>query len=1208
MAGEGTAASFGAKCDRLLRLQSDEVLGPLVPPVAPIAPQPGWWPDLAAPAETEIARYAAALMRERPTLADEVEATCGPAPWIVRSSGDEDSEENVNAGGYDSLICASKHDLADCVARVALSGLGIEVRRQQALVASDAAVRAIPCFVQPLLPVAVEGSVATGEAPFLDDHVVDRIERLARRALALFGWEAVDNEWGVETDAGFVSVTTLLAADPAEAVDQHAFGFGFGTAQTADDRPTSAALTLADAGLRLWRGDSLRQVELRRLWLLQARPARMEHAYRDVALLTGPAQADLARHFDHAAAAVMIAGERSAGGFLAAPTLAGAWRDYLALDAAGRASVALVMVAGGSAAEHAGIMFRQERITCALVDTAKVPHGVSQAVLDRGRAYFGDAAMVARAVTEYRRQLALPADARLVYAGELPAPPPPELAILARLPLDPASHDEIIARSLDPARGGWLARGDLYASPSYWGQALARGKFQPPSGIAGDYRAALALARNPASGARQLASLWRLAGSAVVQLAASPDLRLALSLIALERATDWAHELTIGRIITAAATALDHEGSAAALALLDMVEAIGRETALLPIYEDDERAALLDALAEAILSAADTAQPALMALVGLDLPVPALVRLVAAAASDPSLRDTAVAIHQAEAAFRGAAFAPEAPLLADAINRAFAVYVAGAARASALEDVIALVRGKLIEAYDATLKAMLVSLVDAREQAVYKRYLDVMGRWIAFARIGEVDEVSGAALAQYEEWLSEWHRGEVPTDFAIEDRNWRVEFRLAAAGESKEPYENPHALHNLLHQWMLANNVLGTGLLPRRLRALHRFCMTFSSRATKVLRFESALFEIEIPMGTHKASFTFTPAAMSAEWAEPPDCPGDEIARVLAFEAVIDRLRAWRFPTLTDRRQVVISTWTLFIRLNADPDRGWTFAALFEAVVALRYLFDSSYDFSYRSNDDAADLADSLCSAGWREVFAALTTYRAAYDDYGQYVPLHTLPMANATATLAEDRVARGAARRQQRVGFAATIALIDALAAWLCTEGDGDRWDRRYELLRFSALLVAAVWPGQALALLHERREYHAGDDLLASALLRRADLTGQIEALLAQGDGDPLAGFSGLVIRHCPALAADRAATLAPQLVAARGGWKRAKQYLVAHCAGALDDAALANIVADLDTVPFAVDAAAEARIDAAIAAVGASPLRLVLAHGVDWTMLDA
>ena len=230
-------------------------------------------------------------------------------------------------------------------------------------------------------------------------------------------------------------------------------------------------------------------------------------------------------------------------------------------------------------------------------------------------------------------------------------------------------------------------------------------------------------------------------------------------------------------------------------------------------------------------------------------------------------------------------------------------------------------------------------------------------------------------------------------------------------------YENPHVLHNLLHQYALAGLRLDTLRLPRRVQALEHFCSTFSSRSTKVLRFERELLEIQIPMGTHKASHVCTPRQISVEWTEPPDCPGDEIARILAFEIFLDRLRSWMFPTLTFRREQVLGTWTLFIRLNAQGSDLWDYENLRHFVVSTRWLFNTSYDFSYVANEAVDGLAERFDGLEGKVVLTTLIPHRAVLEDASQHIALHALPMSSTIAAIARSRVVRGLLLRCLRRG-----------------------------------------------------------------------------------------------------------------------------------------------------------------------------------------------
>lgn len=1197
---DAARAGNGAKCDRLLAVAAIEELAELVPPIVLVPPLDE--PDAARglPPDDRRRAYADALSAARPGLLVELHRRCGPPPWIVRSSGDEDGEEDANAGGYDSLICADEDQLAETVAAVALSGSGELSLRQRAL-GGGAGSDPIPCFVQPLLPVDTAAGVEPEDAPYLDDDALAAIEHVARQLIAMFDLAAIDCEWGVETDQGFVSITTLMPRDPATATGLHALGFGFGAAQTVDGRPTSTGLSPAGTTERLWRGRSLRRCVMHRLRLLQVRPARLEPAFAEAACLVPAAAQRLAAQHDALPAVPLIAGRATHGRFLAAPTLMGAWRDYLLLDARERAGLDLVVVAEGSAGEHAAIMFRQEGIGCLALDLLQLPQGASRAMFDGTRCFFGDEDLVGPGDLETRRLLVLPPDCfRVARAGDTAAS---ITATLDAIPASPRVREAVIRRSLVAHEDGWIADGPYVRSASLDGVHAVAVTVADRSAddFALLYRAAEAL-HGGAPVHDVLPRLARLAAADATYLARCPDLRVPIALLRCER-MGWADAGDLAALLRTAATALRSERVRDARLVLEAAARLADDTALLPIYDDADKRDLLRTMAAAVATVADPAD--LAALATLRLPATAHVVLLSAAAQDATLRTAAIAFADARARFRGGGFIAEAAECAAHLCSAYAAFRTELARAG-IAELDALAAGSLIEDYDAALKALLSRLAADPDPVLWRRYLGVMRVWIAFGRLAFAAADHGEALRRLDERLGAWADRPPLDDYAIGDRAWRVEFRALAAGTA-EPYENPHVVHNLLHQWMLAANAVSPALLPPRLRALHRFNASFSTRATSVLRFERDLVEISVPMGTHKAAFSFRPHLATVEWSEPPDCDDDEIARLLAFGTVLDRFARWWPGSLQHRREKAAGTWTLFIRCPA-PAEGWRTDDLFRICAQLRLLFDGAYDFSYVPNAAVDGLAGAFSAEPWRDVFERLIRHRLVLDDGVQYVALHTQPLSSWLATAAQSAAARGAVARVARADFAAATALVERFSRAVSGEAaDLGRFARRYALLRLLCLVVAAYWPLEAVRFLADRTDYGIGHDLIAASVLRRQDVREEVAALAARG-ALPLAGFRGLVVRHAPALliGADDAGAYAAALLEHGHDFRRARQYLLAHHAAALGADAAAALVRGLGTVPFGMGDGNERVIADALERVG-SRLRFDLARGVDWTELS-
>ncbi len=1208
---------YGPKLNRLLQIRKIDSLSDLVLPTFPIAPLPTALTGAFLQAERSVSAYAASLAEAFPRLTYEVEQVCGPAPWIVRSAGMEDLTDHVNAGGYESVICLAPEDLAQRIASVALSGSTEHARRQQALSGRSVHSEAISCFVQPLLKIDVADDVGLNHSPYLDTVVLDRMEAACAALMETFDFAAIDCEWGLETALGLVSVTTIMPRDQRLMNTAHTMGFGFASAQSTGSRPTSLALRPASTGLRLWRGRHLRETPARRLHLLQARPAHPDAAFRERAALTDDCYEALTRHYDVVEAGLLILGAGSAGHALVAPDLMSAWRRYLALDAQEQAAVAVVMVDEGNAEEHAGIMFRQQKVTCVRTDTRRVRAGADCVVFDRGTCVLGDATMLRSIRTEVRRELVLPDDCALVFTDEVLTPNgeiAPDctdaLSELHRLPLANEVKERLLARTEQPTATLWMQRVDgAVRSPSL----LAQIRRSRHSGYAGGLCARTEFAKAYERAAsvsysepwRELPTLSALS-SELGRLVESGDLRLVMALLYCEGAASWVPQRTLSSLLKSAAMQLAARKRDNAVLILDTVSLVSAECARLPVYGTDETVSYLNALARAFESGLSV--ESIESIHSLGLPIPSAVLLALRVLDHSAVLQPVERFRQAVASFRGIlAAGDETARLSQQLNHAYSSLRNALCEAD-LKDIAEQIWGSLIETYDVSLKGLLARAAEERDAGSYQRYLVVMQQWIALLSTRPLSDRDDVVLHRFQIWLSQWHDEQMPKSFAIDDRNWRSEFdAIAAPREACPRYENPHVLHNLLHQWSLAGLRLDTRQMPQRVQALVHFCSTFSSRSTKVLRFERELLEIQIPMGTHKASYVFTPSHINVEWTEPPDCPGDEIARILAFEVFLHRFRTWMFPGLTVRREQALGTWTLFIRLVMPESGGWHYEDIKRFVVATRFLFDASYDFSYVENDAVDGFAEHFGGPDWESVVATLVQYRAVFEDAPQYVALHTLPMSSAVSAIARSRVVRGLILRCLHGGMDYGWRLIDRYAHWLesCAQ-DERRWRDRYEYVRQACLFLAAMWPREALARLARQDSFHVGHDLLAACLFKRSDLEDDLQQIVASG-GAILRGICALIVRHVPgiAVATCGAAALATHLADTGARFRRAKHFLIAHFADRIDPAVLRRLLQDMDTIPWGHTAATEQAILSQILTRGPT-CRFELERGIDWTAL--
>ena len=1107
-----------AKLERLQQLCQCPEFAALVPPLFPLPVDDavallGRYDEAIDTAVVQTA-YAHRLALQYPELSTWVTQRCGPAPWIVRSAGMEDSESFANAGGYASVVCRNSEALVDAVAAVTFSGFAPQAVEQQRLVASTYRPQPVASFVQPLIESGLQLNTAE-ETPYLRAADCARLFDTIGRLHRYFGCGALDTEWALETDVGLVSATGLTLAGGDGIRGQIAFGFGFAAAQTPGLRPNSEAYHWPGLAAPLWCGPVLRQVRAGKVWLLQVRPAPGYELERRVLCLTEPVRAELTRRMQSVAVAPIIPAKQPVQGrHLVAATLGDAWSRYLELPLAARAEVVAVLVEVGVASEHAGIMFRQQGLPVLRAESSRLP-AAPEVVIDAigTQAWFGSPAVRLALDTEAEDRIDLPPDARFVFDDDaLVSAAPASVAdfrataaaaiasLMASLPaaIGP-SRKQIERDSVWPAPGLWLRVGDTVRSPSMLGRALAR--IEPHALCAGwsaqpeaeFYVRAVQSRIDPA------ASLFRLVGQAprlATVLAGRDDCRLALQLLAAER---WAARLPAAASLPLARAALVSCESVSAPSWLNGILDVLGATDELPIYDDEERVEIVRELVRAldagiaaqdIWVAARSGQAAPLALSSLLRKPQAFAAYVAFLA--PLQR------------FRGAG-ATAGVGASDALLAAAGTLEAHLQSAH-LRTLSDLCRIDLVDIYDQVLKAVLADVVERRDRVAYDRYLSLLAGWIAFARAQDISAIDDEALASFLGWIATARIESMPDSFLLElDESgaarlgddflrWQVLMPIAGGMAPQDlPLGNAHQLHNVLHQWMLAHfRVVPGPDLPGGLRALLAIADGFGDTRSRLLRLNRAVLEISLPIVVHKASFVFTADELTVEFAELPDAPADNVGRLLVFEALARRIGEWEPGWAVPSNRVCnLGTWTLNLRVRSTQGHRWRADDLPRLLVWFRVLFDCAYDFSYVPNSEVADAYGRFGAAHWREIFRALAGYRETVDLSLQRTTVYALPFATCLAALCLDDAVHQTVADAYCAGFdAAWHAFIVAVERLNEPAQSGSQWASRYAVASQLGLLLSAAWPRDTLQrMAHEALSSIAAERLCAS-LMHRSDI----------------------------------------------------------------------------------------------------------------------
>ncbi|MEU7282081.1 hypothetical protein AB0A69_25385 [Streptomyces sp. NPDC045431] len=1201
-------AKYGAKCARLLRLHRDPQFTDVALPVYPLDPADAReFTARAGGTETTqkelVAGYAYFLRERHPDLAARLREVCGDAPWIVRSSGAEDQEDNVNAGGYESLVCPRPEDVYATVAAVVFSGYGEHAVAQQRLADPGYRPSPIAAFVQPLVDAAgtagAAGAAAPGETPLLGDADVAALTDLLTRVHRGFGMPRVDSEWVLETDAGTVSVTGLTELTPdGRLVGQLSLGFGFASAQRLGDGENSLVWLTGVPGTTLWRGALLRRVDTARTRLVQVRPAAAFDPEPSLETLTDACR-DVWRATCVAAPVDILVPPRRvrASSFLTSVRLEDAWSRYLRLDPEQRARLGHVLVERGGPAEHAAVMFRQEGVAVLRGRPEDIPETASFALADpwTQECYFGTGRPPA-VETGTRRMTAVPQGCRLLFtAGDAAdaaaaaradgTPPGPELmpgvARLDEVPhLSSRVRERIVRDSFLPAPDVFVRLGADVASPAFAARAAE----------------ALLDGGVPAERAAELvpeAARAYVHGLAAARATGTADVRVAVAVARLEAAgtvPDTALETVLTPALALAAGGAG--GTEAALALLDAVASLSSALHALDVYTVAEREEVLRRTVDALPRDDAARTEALCRFAARSSAPPAeTYRLLALAARDEEFATRYLAVERCRVDL-SAADPGDAARRGRALNDAYRAYVgAGAWDDGGDQVLLDLTRSDLIEAYDSTLKRLLLELVDRPEPGPYRAYLDLLEQWLDLVGAFGLSERERRAVEGFGAWVAVWRGAPVPDGFALEEElTWGRLLELAAesvpAGGEDGP-GNPHQLHNALHQWLLARTArYPAERAPSGVRELQRLSDRFGPGGNKLLRFTRDAFELDVPLGIHKASLMFRPDRVEGEWTEPPDVTEEEAGRLTGLTVLLDRCGTW-FPELVFRceRVLLAGTWTL--QVEARPPAGaerFTLAQMRLALGVFRTLFDGSYDFSYVPEEDVASLPEAFREPEWAEVFRALVDYRLVYDDAELFETLETLPLGTAVGMLCTDGRIRTEVLAASTEGPEGALARLDAAWRRLAATEDPADWIAGHNAVQQLALLVAARFPDAAVA------AFTAADapgwaDVLGAALLPRADVRDAVARAFA---GRP--GGEGPLLRRAPWLVVTEAnaADVARRVAAAPRAHRRCKQFLVHRYAEVLDrEGLLAGLVADLEVVPYGAGPHREEVLAAAVAA---------------------
>ncbi|MFC9774445.1 hypothetical protein [Paenibacillus chitinolyticus] len=1202
--------SFGIKCERLLELRNNETFTAHIPPLYPIDPKPAVeFLEQYSGTEEELPGQMALYIEQRePSRFDQIREVCGDLPWIIRSSGEEDLNETTNAGAYLSLVCEHRDDFYDVLAQVMLSGSTEHARNQNRRFVNRNLHdhEPIPVFVQPLVQSEHAGLHVPHDAtPYVRGEDLQTIIGLLKNLHSTMPDYALDCEWVGDSDFGTISMTSLTELAGGNLTGQIAFGFDLFSTQHVKANNSVRYLLPGDE-LNLWQGHSFQEVNMQSLFLVQTRPAKNYRLFQPVYELSASSQKKLEKDAAlclDAKEFISQGGKPFFGKFIKAVTLNEAWNAYLQYTSKDvKEDIAAILVEFGTRTEHAGIMFNQVGIPVIRIEIALIPESMNYIVLDpfslQCRLYSHN--KEAKAL-EYgtREIIPLPDNCILVQDRE-EKKQPEAMAVTAdeyfnellnKPFFSEKTKQHLAANSAYPDYNFIFHGKDGVRSPSYYANAADRltGETAPaflesrewPEASA-NYFLALFHTKNLLKDRNIAAYFERQAedsGGSKETLVYWKVLRIHHL---LAKCSSGDRETLLERV-----RAEMNANSAFIELRLDVLFLFEQYLDALCIYSKGEEEELIQSFIGILSSVKDEDLPIVLDLARNGIfNAGHLCQFLKHATENRQLFDLYRNYSLVSKEFAVIPYDLSVIGRFPYFNEVFVELNEEMNKYASLGELSSSIFHTVVETYDKSAKEILLSVIDDGSPSYYEAYTRLLTEWLGLIRQFDKNE---KVIQTFLEWIEiQQDRQAEIEDYFLEEIHWKTRIEEAEAGNAEDlSLTNLHQLHNVLHQWSLHLVPASNGAhMPLFVKEMVAFAQSFSEQENRLLRMQKDFFEIELAMCTHKAGFMFYKHSVSVEFSEPPSVHDDEIARLSAFASFMHKCNDWfeayRFRTHYEK---VAGTWTCYMTVKSSGDGALKQSDYKTIFHIIRFVLDSSYDFSHNPLSAVEDLSAQFDEPEWKDIFRKLVNYRVHFEDEGQFINLKLFAMSTFFTYLCLSPSLRSRLLSLYREGFDRMVGELAVLEDGMARAGHYSEWLEHYEAATYIALFLAAIYPLETVGKLESLYERQLTYDIVSRNLLKHKDAAGKVIETLPSWDKALQSSVTDKLLHYCPAKyfkSVSSVNDVAKELSKEGKSFKRAKQVLLNAYADSLEPDVLHPFIDDLQYVPYAVTEAQNQRLD--------------------------
>lgn len=1088
---------------------------------------------------------------------EKIEQSIGSLPWIIRSSGDEDSIDNPNAGAYESYCCYQKEKFYVTLAKTLLSANNDHAVNQDRLIYNAKAPRIIPVFIQSLV---VGNEIANEDyVPMINEEKIrDMIEILMEIHHEL-NLELLDTEWVIESDEGIISATSISKMDGMNGI-QAELSLGFGLFSTQHVcRKVTQILYNADTTIQYKKNNFLK-VNVLKVWVIQARAAHKYFDYREVPLMEESTiqmlNASSGVLNDEYEEVLVLGRNLEPAKVIVTRTLVQAWDVYIHLTDEQQKKVGYVIVQVGSQLEHAGIMFNETGITVIKSNRVEKLLSLKNATccvdFKNKRTYLSKNDCIKEIYYEKKSTFHFTKDYYSLF-------------------LDKSIE------SLEKTHLEFSSKKEMYLYPKKDCMIIAERNIYAPCYLHEMVRVAVASGLSIEECYKKL-----------------PQMEHESELYVNSFYTDKIKENYQFNMFSWVKDEMFHGNNGLLWLLMKLEEEVTESELIREVYhcfevqpytskrkyiivnqlltlkdninsincfKKDEIASIYQAVARMLCAKRENKERIedICDIISDDSMSPYYIQYFL---DDNQVNELLImSYHHLKNSIKEFSASDDGDINEKSIK--LIQDYQDVKRHCKNDIIINACYHNIVETFDNTAKVIAGNIVRSYSRIKYDLYLNVLKCFLNFIENGtERKYVVEIVRAWFQQIKIEEEREH---GYDLQEYDIRAVIRDMQKDKEVFKFENIHQVHNFLHQWALyeAPNIQNSNLC-RNVNKLLAFCNTFCTEESHVLMARAKLLEINLPMCTHKASFQLLENGFRLEFSEPPETENSNIGRLVALDNMISLFFDATFK-LEHFYEKQLGTWTWIV--YAEVEEKETMFGKFEYFVKiLRFLLDACYDFSHTPIESIENVEDYYNEPEWKKIFNHVLEYRKNIYDVAQFTELKTFAYSDFITQLSINEKYRENVLKCYQLGFEGCFKELKNIVSSLTSVKNPSEWASCYEILKSVIVVLESVWPKETLERLTKWQCTDYIKILLYKNLLLRKDIQIIIKQNLDKYDREMLLhSVPHLLIRE------NTVPFYCEFLLSNRSNYKMAKQFLLYEYVEKISDKDLEELILELKWIPY-------------------------------------